>query len=341
MTSDDRGNIRMHAATVGHPQGEVTTMSIDDIPAWAALLTAAREARGWDIPEAGERLWKQTGKTVQRDSARRMVDNWERGKHKPRGHNKLAYCALVGLDPRDLDDANSEDGQGKATEQSLLSALTTEVIDLATWVEQTNVGDTTIEYLSATAGRLAVDYQLRPPLPVLGEAATHYRRVAELLKGRQHLRQTRDLYVIAGQLLALLSWASSDLGQPAAAEAYSRAGWAMAEQADHNGLRALILVTQSKTAFWERRLHEAANHAARGFDLAPATSTRIEGETDTPRRAGKVHRMSADKRMIGARLRTAREESPRWSRAEMARRLRSAADPRELPGLPTSTASLK
>lgn len=44
--------------------------------------------------------------------------------------------------------------------------------------------------------------------------------------------------------------------------------------------------------------------------------------------------MSADKKVIGARLRAAREAPPYWSRAEMARRLRAAADLRELPDLP-------
>ncbi|MQY03326.1 transcriptional regulator [Actinomadura macrotermitis] len=44
--------------------------------------------------------------------------------------------------------------------------------------------------------------------------------------------------------------------------------------------------------------------------------------------------MSADKKLIGARLRAAREAVPYWSRAELARRLRAAADPRERPGLP-------
>ncbi|MCP2336715.1 hypothetical protein [Actinomadura rupiterrae] len=40
------------------------------------------------------------------------------------------------------------------------------------------------------------------------------------------------------------------------------------------------------------------------------------------------------KRAIGARLRAAREAPPYWSRAEMARRLRAAADPADRQGLP-------
>ncbi|MGI5166939.1 helix-turn-helix domain-containing protein [Spirillospora sp. CA-253888] len=44
--------------------------------------------------------------------------------------------------------------------------------------------------------------------------------------------------------------------------------------------------------------------------------------------------MPADEESIGARLRAAREAPPYWSRAEMARRLRGAADPRKLPDIP-------
>lgn len=44
--------------------------------------------------------------------------------------------------------------------------------------------------------------------------------------------------------------------------------------------------------------------------------------------------MSADKKALGARLREAREATPYWSREELARRLRAAADPRELPDIP-------
>lgn len=44
--------------------------------------------------------------------------------------------------------------------------------------------------------------------------------------------------------------------------------------------------------------------------------------------------MSPDKKAIGARLREEREAPPYWSRAELARLIRRAADPRDRPGLP-------
>ncbi|QXJ20655.1 helix-turn-helix transcriptional regulator [Actinomadura graeca] len=253
-------------------------MTADDIPLWSRRLRAAREAKGWDIPETGDLLWRELGKSTRRDSARRMVDNWERGRHKPSGRNLRAICQLLNLDPRDLFDG--EDGPARTPPEDdaaqLLITLKADALDLATWAERTNVGDTTINYLASATRRLAQEYLSRPPAPLLAEAAELYRRVADLLRGgRQHLQQTRDLHVIAGQLLAFLSWASSDLGEADAAEAYATAGWVMAEQADHDALRAMLLTAQSKNAFWEGRYRLAAELAQRGQRYAPATEARV------------------------------------------------------------------
>jgi tetratricopeptide (TPR) repeat protein/transcriptional regulator with XRE-family HTH domain len=159
---------------------------------------------------------------------------------------------------------------------ALVATLKGEVIDLAIWAEQTNVGDTTVEYLAAATQRLARDYLSKPPVPVLTEAVSLYRRVSELLRGGgQDLRHARDLHVITGQLLAFLSWASSDLGQGTAAEAYASAGWVMADQSDHDPLRAMVLIAQSKNAFWEGQYAQAAEFAQRGQRHAPTTETRV------------------------------------------------------------------
>lgn len=161
-------------------------------------------------------------------------------------------------------------------DEPVVIGLADEALDLAAWAEQTNVGDMTIDTLADATQRMARDYLRRPPLPVLGEAASAYRRVSGLLRsGHQTLHQARDLYVIAGQLLAFLSWASSDIGQHGAAEAHARAGWIMAEQADHDPLRALVLIAQGKNAYWEGRFQQAADLAQRGLACAPPTSARV------------------------------------------------------------------
>jgi len=63
-----------------------------------------------------------------------------------------------------------------------------------------------------------------------------------------------------------------------------------------------------------------------GDGRGPASPYRLSGR--------KVHRMFPDKKAIGARLRKERENPPYWSRSELARLLRAAADPRDRPGLP-------
>lgn len=59
-----------------------------------------------------------------------------------------------------------------------------------------------------------------------------------------------------------------------------------------------------------------------------------EDPGENPPHVGRCIAVSPDRKVIGARLREAREASPRWSRAEMARRLRAAADPHDRPRLP-------
>ncbi|MGH3217923.1 MAG: helix-turn-helix transcriptional regulator [Streptosporangiaceae bacterium] len=201
------------------------------------------------------------------------------------GSHQIQEAAHGGRQPdagpaRLLQGAGPPGAQLAADEESgrepIVVDLAAEALDLAAWVEQTNVGDLTIDALADATGRLARDYLRKPPLPVLHEAAAAYRRVSRLLRGgHQSLRQTRDLYVIAGQLLAFLSWISSDIGQPAAAEAHARTGWIMAEQADHDPLRAIVLIARGKNAYWEGRFQDAADLARRGFDCAPPTTARV------------------------------------------------------------------
>jgi transcriptional regulator with XRE-family HTH domain len=149
--------------------------------------------------------------------------------------------------------------------------LADQISELVTWVETTNVGDGTIAYIDDATLRLAHDCLTDPPARSYERAAALARRVFGLLQGgHQRIGQTRDLYVIAGKLCAVLSWMSSDLGRLAAAEAHSRNGLILADEADHDGLRALLLCTQSKNAFWARRYDDAAMYARRGYEYKPA-----------------------------------------------------------------------
>lgn len=154
--------------------------------------------------------------------------------------------------------------------------LAEQVSKLVTWTEVTNVGSGTLTYLHEATLRLAHDCLSVPPLQSHQRAAVLTRRVFELLQaGRQRIGQTRDLYVTAGKLCAVLSWVVSDLGQLASAETHSRSGWTLADQADHDGLRALLLCTQSKNAFWAKRYDDAARYARRGYEYKPSGTSRV------------------------------------------------------------------
>jgi transcriptional regulator with XRE-family HTH domain/tetratricopeptide (TPR) repeat protein len=154
--------------------------------------------------------------------------------------------------------------------------LADRISELVTWVEETNVGNGTLDYLDQAALRLAHDCLTAPPSQSYERAAVLTERVSALLKsGHQRMGQTRDLYVIAGKLCAIISWMSSDLGNLAAAEAHSRNGWVLADQADHDGLRALLLCTQSKNAYWGKRYSDAAMYAKRGYECNPPGTARV------------------------------------------------------------------
>jgi hypothetical protein len=141
---------------------------------------------------------------------------------------------------------------------------------LANWAESTNIGDGTLSYLDSATFELAHDCLTMPPFKTGERADMLIDRISGTLRtGHQHLDQTRDLYVIAGKLCAILSWISSDLGQLAAADAHVLNGWTLAEQADHNGLRAALLSARSKSEFLRRRYGDAAVLARRGYEFKP------------------------------------------------------------------------
>lgn len=151
----------------------------------------------------------------------------------------------------------------------LLHIAAEESANWATWAEATNVGDIAIEQLMADARALSEDYLTGDPAQVFTETRKLRNRAFNLLQGRQHPRQTGDLYVVAGCLCAMLAWMSSDLGQLRYAETHGRTAWLCAELAGHTELSAWVLSTRSKTAFWDGRLRDAISHARRGSACRP------------------------------------------------------------------------
>ncbi|MGW7208420.1 XRE family transcriptional regulator [Streptomyces sp. NPDC054837] len=121
-----------------------------------------------------------------------------------------------------------------------------------------------LEQLMAETRTLAMDYLTSDPVLLFGRTRTLRDRVFALLEGHQYPRQSADLYLAAGYLCGLLAWMSSDLGQLHDADTQGRTAWLCAELAGHDDLRAWVLSTRSKVAFWDRRFREAINFARRG-----------------------------------------------------------------------------
>ncbi len=147
---------------------------------------------------------------------------------------------------------------------ALVLATAAESSAWAQWAETSNVGDIALEQILADIRTLARDYLTSDPMTMLMRTRALRDRVFALLEGHQPPRQATDLYVAAGYLCGLLAWTTSDLGQLAAADTQGRTAWLCAEASGHDGLRAWVLSTRSKIAFWDQRYRDAINHARRG-----------------------------------------------------------------------------
>ncbi|MFI9598097.1 hypothetical protein [Nonomuraea sp. NPDC052265] len=158
----------------------------------------------------------------------------------------------------------SPDTSKAQTGVELVQATATESATWAQWAEATNIGDIALEQLQADTRVLAARYVSGDPLEVFKDARTLRDQVFGLLEGRQHPRQSAELYAAAGYLCSLLAWISSDMGQLQDADTQGRTAWLCAELSGHSDLRAWVLSTRSKIAFWDGRLREAVNLARRG-----------------------------------------------------------------------------
>ncbi|MEV7289662.1 XRE family transcriptional regulator [Streptomyces sp. NPDC093252] len=135
--------------------------------------------------------------------------------------------------------------------------------------EGSNVGDIAIEQFMADIRTLASDYLTADPIPLFLRTRTLRDQVFALLEGRQYPRQSADLYLAAGYLCGLLAWMSSDLGHLRDADTQGRTAWLCAELSGQNDLRAWVLSTRSKVAFWDGRLRDAINYARHGATFRP------------------------------------------------------------------------
>ncbi|MGH3885133.1 MAG: hypothetical protein ACRDSZ_00960 [Pseudonocardiaceae bacterium] len=140
--------------------------------------------------------------------------------------------------------------------------------DFLTRIEASNVGAETLDQLIDDVRRLVTTYNHQPLPTLLGDLVDTQERAFGLLEGRQRPEQSRDLYLIAGIACGLMAKASHDLGASHDAMTQTRTGYACADNAGHDGLRAWIRGLQAAFTYWSGRLEESLRYAQLGTEVA-------------------------------------------------------------------------
>jgi hypothetical protein len=133
----------------------------------------------------------------------------------------------------------------------------------------------TIEQVQAEAWRIARRYTALPPLAVLAEARRARDLTILMLDRTRRPSQTRDLYLVAGQLCGLMAAASFDLAAWDAAAAQARAAYLYGDLIDHDGLKTWTRGYQALIAYWTGRPQDAVALAETGLANAPAGSPTV------------------------------------------------------------------
>jgi len=214
------------------------------------------------------------------------------------GHRGATAGDRRAADARDEDDITAMEKE--------VAMVAAESARFGQFVEQTNVGPHTLEQFRADATRIVDTYPNRPVYPIFVELRELRNRVFELLEGRQHPEQSRDLYLVAGVICGVLANASFDLGWLSAAETQARTAFLCAELAGNNALRAWVRGTQSLVAYWDDRARHAVELAEDGWRYVPESGT------------ARV-RLAAIEARAHARLRDQRATEEALARAERAR----------------------
>ncbi|HKR49081.1 MAG TPA: hypothetical protein VJT72_05775 [Pseudonocardiaceae bacterium] len=139
--------------------------------------------------------------------------------------------------------------------------------DFLSRIEASNVGAETFDQLADDVRRLVITSQ--QPLPsYLGDLVATQDRAFTLLEGRQRPEQTRDLYLLAGITCGLMAYASHDLGAFHDAMTQARTGYACADNAGHDGLRAWTRGIQSLITYYSGQMEDSVRYAQSGAEAA-------------------------------------------------------------------------
>jgi hypothetical protein len=159
--------------------------------------------------------------------------------------------------------------------EEIIAEVAGESQEFGEWVGMSEVADATIAQYRAQAQHLARVFEYEASLPLLLETRRLRDRVTSRLRGRQHLDQAHELYLLAAQVCGLLAWQTGDIGNYRAADTHAWTAWMCAEQAGHDGARAWVRATQAKLAYWDGRYSESAQLAENGLSYQSPDSARV------------------------------------------------------------------
>ncbi|MFF5363398.1 helix-turn-helix transcriptional regulator [Streptomyces scabiei] len=241
------------------------------------LLIRLRTGRGWTQQQVADEYNALEGRAAKTG---KEIGRYEREARIPVPYTRRYLAQVFGIDIGVLDRAvavsKGFQGGDKAAETVLpqpvvpsrsgaMSAADAVMsADFARFIAQRNADEFVVEQLEADVARLARAYVSHPLMELYIEIKRLRDGAFELLRGRQHPRQTADLYVAASRLCGLSAHVCLDLGDYDSAATHARTARACAEAAGHEGMLAWVRAVESLIAYWTGRYEQAARLAQAG-----------------------------------------------------------------------------
>lgn len=251
-----------------------------DLPAWSVRLREERTKRLWSQKGMAARLRDSADAQTRRslppvESIQRYVRSYESGQHAPGDLYAELYCRAFGLTREVLF------GSSGRSSPALPFPSEHDAASVSAWIAASNTSDEAVTHIDEARAALAEAHTLLPPGPVLADVYALHRQVQALLhSGRQHLRQTRELFRIDADLLAHASLLLDDIDHDATARAHGQAAFRCAEEAESSP--AFAFSAQAKTARWQgvrlgqragaRHFMRSAELARQGFEHSPKSA---------------------------------------------------------------------
>lgn len=179
-------------------------------------------------------------------------------------------------------------GGRKADLHELAAQAATQSLQFTEEITKSNVSDVELEELESKIATIATQYVHAPLHPLFNGLLETRDQLFSLLSGHQQPRQTRELFLLAGTSCLLLAHASQNLGDQDSAIAQIQTAWALAEQADHNDLRAWVKGTAALIAEWSTHQQTALDYTRQAIRLAPGGETRIRIAAIEARAAARI-----------------------------------------------------